>query len=458
MSSVTQSAGGLATSAQLGMITGFTNYSMQEHQAFYKMKAKIEELYVRHGFSAFTPRPVERLDNLFLKGGIGKQIYTLGLRDGTDKDIGLPFDRTVSLALFIAEKFHSLIFPLKRFDVSYSFRGEHAQAGRFRGFFQADIDVIGNALKIEADVECISTIYDVLSKLQIGDFKINVNHIKLAKNMLTVFGVSQEQLPEALRIIDKMDKVSIEEIQQDLQTLLSDMESFKIAKLVHLYSLTGSIEEFQAAIKEEPVLEEACAAPIEEIKTLMNLLNASGVGMEKIGFSPKMVRGLDYYTGIVFETFLVGKERYGSIASGGRYDNLVDTFLDKASGLEGTGGAIGLTRLFDICLREDLIPLEQRTLANVLIAMRGNNFSEQANQLGFQLRERGINVDLFVGTKKIKKELDYANKKSIPFTVMVMDTNAFVVKNMSNAEQKEFSTIEETVVELERLMREAEAK
>jgi len=437
--------------------SGFTDYSMAENQAFDYLKTRVAEVFKRYGFSAFYPSPVERIQILREKGGINKQIYSIFSTDEKNNDIptglGLPFDRTVSLALYIARNFRELAFPFKRYDISYSFRGEHAQKGRYRGFYQADIDVVGKNLSIDADVECVSTIFDALTKLKIGPFVMAVNNIKLAKAILEYFKIEEAKKPDVLRILDKMDKLSMEDIENELSEIIVRSTAKDLLQIV---SFKGSINDYCKMLEEKNKdLLVFCKTAIEEISLFIQKLEESGVDLKQINFCPRMVRGLDYYTGMVFETFLVGKEKYGSIASGGRYAELVDAFLKDKTGLEGTGISIGLTRLFDICVREKLIPLGPSTQSHVLIAFKNDAFRSSVNVIGHYLREKDLNVDIYLGNKEMKAQLGYANTLKIPFVILVVDNGKYVVKNMKRKTQSEELTSIEQVFEcLEQMKKE----
>ena len=436
------------TKDELGSIAGFHHYSMQEHQAFFQMRDKVQRVFFRHGFAAFVPRPVELMSVLLAKGGIGKQIFSLGLRDGTPTRLGLPFDRTVSLALYIAEMGRSFSGPLRRSDINLSFRGESPQAGRFRAFSQADVDIIDRKLPLDADVECVATIYDALSQLQVGPFVINFNNIKLARAVLDHFKITDEQKPDVLRILDKMDKLDREEIGKQLAEII---DPSIIEVLLRIVSFNEGITSFTEMVNEiDPALLEKCLPHVRELTLFKRKLQENGVDLQSVSFCPRMVRGLDYYTGIVYETFLVGKEQYGSIASGGRYSKLVDAFLGEETGIEGTGGSIGLTRLFDICTREEMIPLRRATQAQVMIAFRKKEFRSPGNVIGRQLRERDINVDVYVGTGRTKEQLKYANRLGIPFVILLVDPERYVVKNMTTGKQSDdLTSMEEALSTLE---------
>lgn len=405
-------------------ISGFADYSEKENRLFSSWKQHLKEVYRLFGFMELNPRPVEATSSLQKKGGIAHQIYTLGrLQDGTMTDLALPFDRTVPLAIYIANHRQELTYPFKRFDISHCFRGERAQAGRFRGFVQGDIDIISPKLSTLSEVECLGALVEALTRLETPSFTVCLNHIDIPKAIIEKMGFGKEEMAGALRIIDKMDKIGVEKVAAELTALLPS------ADLNHLdlLSFKGSFKEFLSLAPKEVLSLHAT----KEFKSLLSFL-----GEGPFAFAPGMVRGLDYYTGVVFETFLNDYPNYGSIASGGRYNKLVDSIVNQETNLEGFGASIGLTRLFDVLKRESLLPEKVVAPATVLIAYREPELQTKAAEIAFILRDAGISVDLYSGTNPIGKQLAYASKKQIPFAFMLMG-ESFVIKDLENNTQSD---------------------
>ena len=434
--------------AHLGAIPGFANYNEQEHYVFANWLSEVAEVFKIHGFTPFISRPFEFSKHLLQKGGDDKQIYGVSrLQDQTLTDMGIPFDHTVPLAIFVAQRMQSLIFPYKRYDMSHSFRGESPQAGRFRGFIQADVDIIDRNLNVLSDFQCISAVIDALKILKIGDIKVFLNHIAIAKGMIESAGIPKNCESDVLRWIDKMDKLPHEEIIQGVHKIVPQIEFSQIEALIHRFDFSSSPEKFDLDFIHDSKVDLA----FSELKTLHQLLIASGINPDYLLFSPGKVRGLNYYTGIVFETLLVGKEKYGSIASGGRYSNLIEGFAENKMTIEGVGGSIGLTRLFDILTRTGNIECKRKTTANFLILCRTDDLQTIAIDLATQLRDEGQYVDIYSkpGTK-IAKQLEYADKKGIPAVIMIMDRNVFVVKNLDSGEQTEHSSITDILARIKK--------
>lgn len=416
-------------------ISGFVDYSEKEQRLFSHWKKVLEDTYRLFGFMGFTPRPVESTIALQSKGGIAHQIYTLGrLQDGTMTDLALPFDRTVPLAVYVAARRNELVYPFKRFDISHSFRGERPQAGRFRGFIQADIDIIDEKLSLLSEVECLIILVEALQKLHIPPFMVYLNHLDIPKDLMFRMGFTKDNLPDALRIVDKMDKIGSEAVKEELSKLSPSLDF----SLLPLLEFKGNFAEF---IKKCP----QDLLGLGSMQELLHFLEKSGANLSLFGFCPGMVRGLDYYTGIVFETSLIGHPSVGSIASGGRYNKLIDSIINEETKLEGFGISIGITRLFDILKKHDLLPRAPAAAAQVLVAYREPSLQTQAVLAAKLLRESGIQTDLYCGKSAIGKQITYANKKEIPYVFMVMG-ESFVLKNLRNSEQTpDITSLEEAV-------------
>lgn len=436
-------------------ISGFTDYKEAEHIAISDWKRTISAVYSQYGFTCFEPRPVEYTKSLCKDGGIPKQIFTVGrLVDGKMTDMALPFDRTVPLALWINRHATDVCFPFKRQDISLSWRGEHAQLGRFRSFYQADVDMIGRNLKLTADSECITAIYRALHAIGINDFRIYLNHMNISKTLVRTLEPAEEQMPELLRIIDKIEKITKDEMIQEIQNLLPHLSRERLERFVAIIAFKGPLTEFPLTEIEH---DETAQIAASQLRNLFELLEIQGIPLSILQFCPSMVRGLDYYTGVVFETYLNAIDG-GSIASGGRYDKLVESVSDStlaaAEGLEGVGGSIGLTRLFELVVHHGLVTPTKRTDAHAFICTRNDpdkeaGFTRTASVIANMLRTRNLKIDVAVEDKnKLKKVLSVAEKKGFPFVICVMDDESIVVKNMESKTQEDVKTADEAVASL----------
>lgn len=422
---------------KVGDITGYRTYSEEEATTIQLWRSRLQDVFERAGFSAVENRPVERTENLLVKGGLNKEIYGLcRAENGQQVAVGLPFDRTVPFALWLAQHKATVAFPFKRWDIDYSYRGEHAVAkeNRFRGFIQADVDIADYNMdnRIQADAECVATIIRALESLNVPPFVMNINHIRIARAIIMEAGIPEKKVQFVLGQLDKLDKKTKEEVIGFIQEQVTELTANQIEELIDKFDFKGNIENFKPG---NDWGNEAKSA-LKELQDLFALVQAFGVKKEQVVFNLRMVRGLDYYTGVVAETFFTQEElsKYGSIASGGRYDGLVDVFEKKPTGIQGVGFSIGVTRLFSVLLNEKRIDTSRRGNADVLIGFRTQDELLKAVEIAQALRERGLRVDLYSGNKKINQQFKYAAKKGIPYTLCVMNSqNSFVVKNMKDA-------------------------
>jgi len=331
-------------------------------------------------------------------------------------------------------------FPFKRYDLGLSYRGERPKTGRFRAFVQADVDIVGKNLSLSADVECISAVLTALCSLEVGDFKVNINHIQIVKSMLKIHKIPESQHSAVLRVIDKLDKISPQEAALELSRIdgfsLSAKETEGIlASFMQKRDLSDSSLDGEFG--------EEAAQGLSELRNMMQLFKMTGIDPDTVIFSPGMVRGLVYYTGVVFETFLVGKEQYGSMASGGRYSHLVGGFAKGLEDVEGVGGSIGLSRLFDVLCKTGLSLPQKMTMATVLVGARTPELMPLAYQVGDALRRKGLRVDIYSGAPKVKQILSHANALGTPHAILVMDEQAIVVKDLLSQSQEEYKTIDD---------------
>lgn len=418
----------------LQAISGYTNYTPQEMTVVSEWRKALTHIYQLNGFTGIELRPVEYAQNLLQKGGMSKQIYGVSrLQDGGLTKLGIPFDRTVPLAIFIAQHVQEITFPYFRSDIGYAFRGEHASKGRYRAFIQADIDVIDRKLNIKADAKVIATMIQALQAIGIHNCNVYVNHIAIAKGFMLYAGIAKEENDTALRILDKLKPDNRQEVINELCGSITGMTEAKANELLNLMSYEGGLTDFEFTV---PVSPETIQA-LESLRRTENMVVGMGIAPGIIKFRPCLTRGLDYYTGIVCETFIPGKERLGSIASGGRYDGLVDGYTDKPSGLQGVGVSIGLTRLFDVMKAENNVDLTRQTSAQVFVGYRTEAELPKALEVETALRKMGVNTELYTSDKVgVKAELNVCNKKGIPFAAIVMTEGEIVVKDMKSLDAK----------------------
>lgn len=423
-------------------VAGLADYSEAENVALSKWIRLVENEYRLFGFSRLIPRPMELREVLLSKGGVQNLIFGVSrLHNDKATDMALPFDRTVPLANWIAKRESEVAFPYKRYDISYSYRGERSQAGRLQAFFQADVDIIGRGkLDISADSEIINVIFSALTKLGFRDMYVCINDLKLTNCVLQALQIPKEKNNDILRIVDSILKISKEELLTELGNAYP-FTNEQLSTLWNIFSYQGTVDGFVDILKTEELMNEDIENALESILTTTALLKIGGIDEENIVFFPAIVRGLDYYTGIVFETFLRGFENIGSIASGGRYDNLASIFTKSI--LPGVGGTIGLSRLFYIAVKNNFVSLDQCTESDYFVGFREHSFKNIGMEIAHKLRNSGYYVDLYSGTDDFKKQLSYASKKGFEKGVFIMDENSIILKDLIQRTQLSFSSIDE---------------
>lgn len=396
----------------------------------------IKKNHARFGYSPIDTPVIERTETLLAKAGgeTEKQIYRF---NKGDNDLSLRFDLTVPTARYVADNFGQLQFPFKRSQIGKVYRGERAQRGRFREFYQCDIDVIGrDNLSVNYDAEVISVIYSIFKELNFGDFTLRISNRKLASGLISALNLG-EKSAEILAFIDRVEKISKEEFLAKMAELdLS--ENGKI--LEKFISISGENAQVLAELRAISALlgekNQEFENGISELETVANLLRKMGVSEKNFKLDMLIVRGLDYYTGTVFETNLDDFREIGSVASGGRYDNLSEYYSKEK--LPGVGASIGLTRLFWTLQNLGIVREQKRTTAEILVIPMSQNEMEKSLQLAQILRENGKNVETLLEISSIKKAFKFADKRGVEFVLVVGEKevaeNSFALKNMKTGE------------------------
>ncbi len=340
-------------------LPGFIEYLPAEQLAFNDISDTIKSVYESYGFVPLDTPVLERQEVILAKAGgeTEKQIYCL---QKGDENLALRFDLTIPLARYVSEHYNELVFPFRRYAISKVYRGERPQRGRFREFYQADIDIVGEGeLSLINDAEIVSIIYDVFSKLNFGDFTVRLNNRKLLNGFFEYLKLAKEST-DILRIVDKLDKVGRDKIKDVLVAL--DIDSEKAELILDFVTLKGDI---LLALKKLDIKNETFAAGVQELSEVISYLQEYGVPEENYKIDLSIARGLDYYTGTVYETILNDYPQIGSVCSGGRYNDLASNYCDRA--LPGVGVSIGLSRLFFQLREADLIATKQATSADVML-------------------------------------------------------------------------------------------
>ena len=413
-------------------IAGVMELLPEDQLVFDKMKNIIEETYKKYQFLPIDTPVIEKNEILFAKGGgeTEKQIYEIA---SDTRDMSLRFDLTVPLARYVAEHFSDLNFPFKRYHIGKVYRGERNQKGRYREFYQCDIDIIGhNKLAIENDAIPPRVIYEIFQKLDTPDVSFRINNRKLLNGFFESLGI--DDTTEVLRLIDKKDKMGLENMKEDLVKLLDEKRAEKIASFIEAANSNQETLEKFAGLVENDLYEEG----LKELGTVYKYMIKLGIPDKNIKLDPSITRGLDYYTGTVYETFINGYEKIGSVSSGGRYEKLADNFTKQA--LPGVGMSIGLTRLFYQLKEIGLVDKNEEHLTEILIIPMSEEENFYAIDILNILHDKGKSADIYLEGGKLKKKFSYADKIGVKYAYIIggeeRENKTITVRNMKTGEQE----------------------
>lgn len=414
-------------------IAGIMELLPEDQLAFDKMKNIIEETYKKFQFLPIDTPVIEKNEVLFAKGGgeTEKQIYEIA---SETRDMSLRFDLTVPLARYVAEHFAELNFPFKRYHIAKVYRGERNQKGRYREFYQCDIDIIGhNKLAIANDAIPPRVIYEIFNKLDTPDVTFRINNRKLLNGFLNALNISNTT--DILRLIDKKDKIGMDKTKVELLDLVDSEKADKILAFIGS-DLTN--EELLQKL-ENIVSNDLYSEGFNELKTVYSYMIHFGIPDSNIKIDPSITRGLDYYTGTVYETFINGYEQIGSVSSGGRYEKLAENFSKQA--LPGVGMSIGLTRLFYQLKEIGLIDKNESRLTDILIIPMSDEENFYAIDILNKLLKKGIGADIYLENGKLKKKFSYADKVGVKYAYIIgsseREEKKVSIRNMETGEQEE---------------------
>ena len=417
-------------------LSGFMELLPGKQQTMEKMMQVLRETYSLYGFAPLDTPAIEDAQILLAKGGgeTEKQIYRF---QKGDSDLALRFDLTVPLAKYVALHYNDLSFPFRRYQISKVYRGERAQRGRFREFYQADIDIIGDGkLDILNEAEIPAIIYRVFRGFGLTRFQIRVNNRKILNGFYAMQDLS-EKSGDIMRTVDKLDKIGAEKVRTILvdDCALTENQADEILKFI---AITGSNAEVLSALEGYTGRNETFDKGLEELKAVTANLAAFGVPEENFAVDLTIARGLDYYTGTVYETTLLDYPEIGSVCSGGRYDDLAGYYTEKQ--LPGVGISIGLTRLFYVLDEQGLLNTEKYAASADVLILPMTADPAPAIALAEQLRTSGIRVQLYSEQKKFKQKMSYADKTGIPYVIFLGEDEIAQgkcsVKDMCTGEQK----------------------
>ena len=426
------------------ILPGFMELLPADQILFNDMYDKIRSVYESFGFLPLDTPTIELSEVLLAKAGgeTEKQIYRF---QKGDNDLSLRFDLTVPLARYVAAHYNDLVFPFKRYQMSKVFRGERPQKGRFREFYQCDIDIIGNEeLSILYDAEMPAVIYHVFKKLGIGDFTIRLNNRKVLGGFFSSLGLS-DKIEEILRTIDKIEKIGKEKVVAEL--IAAGVPEEQTETIIGFITISGDRKETVAKLRALGVENETFANGVDELETVTEAMITFGMPEENFRIDLSIARGLDYYTGTVYETTINGHPEFGSVCSGGRYDNLTGYYTDKK--LPGIGISIGLTRLFSQLRDNGLIAPKSGTISEVLVVPMDKETVPYAVSVAAKFREADIPCDVYYGEKGMKQKMKYAGKCGFPYAAVIganeMESGTLALKDLFGQNGQKTVTIQEAI-------------
>ena len=419
------------------IMPGFMELLPEDQILFNQMYDKIRKVYERFGYLPLDTPVLEYSSVLLAKAGgeTEKQIYRF---NKGDNDISLRFDLTVPLARYASQRYNELVFPFKRYQMGKVYRGERPQRGRFREFYQCDIDVIGEDLSLVYDAEIPSVIYELFKELNFGKFTIRINNRKILNGFFEALNL-KDKSSDVLRIIDKLEKIGIEEVRNELKELNVSIEN--INKIEEFINIKGNNDEVLASLKALNIENKLFDEGLSDMTSVVENIRTFGIEEDYFTIDLTIARGLDYYTGTVYETKLDDYPALGSVCSGGRYDNLTGYYTDKA--LKGIGISIGLTRLFYQLKEAGIISSKEKSLLKALIIPFDKNNMKYAIKTAKELRKNEIVCDIYYEDKNLKQKLKYANRLNVPYICLIGEEEEkegkVTLKNMETGEQEKIS-------------------
>jgi len=423
-------------------LSGFMELLPAEQMKLERMMEVLRQSYSLYGFSPLDTPVIESAQVLLAKGGgdTEKQIYRF---QKGDSDLALRFDLTVPLAKYVAAHYANLSFPFRRYQIGKVYRGERAQRGRFREFYQADIDIIGDGkLDIMNEAEIPAIIYNTFTKLGLTKFKIRVNNRKILNGFYAMNGMS-EKAGDIMRTVDKLDKIGEQKVKELLVEEVK-MLPCKAENVLDFMAIKGSNAQVIESLERYRGMDETFDKGLDELITVTGYLKAFGVPEENFAVDLTIARGLDYYTGTVYETEMTDHPEIGSVCSGGRYDNLAEFYTDKQ--LPGVGISIGLTRLFYVLQEQGLLSDEFVSAPCDALVIPMTEDMSFAAYAATALRAAGVRTQLYGEKKKFKAKMSYADKLAIPFVVLVGEDEIaeekLSVKDMRSGQQQKLALSE----------------
>ena len=427
-------------------LSGFMELLPNEQVLFNQMQDKIRNSYEKFGFLPIDTPVIEASEVLLAKAGgeTEKQLYTF---TKGDSNLTLRFDLTVPLAKYVAEYYNQITFPFRRYQIGKVYRGERAQRGRFREFYQCDIDIIGDGeLNIINDAEIPAIMFETFKSLGLENFSIHINNRKILNGLFEAANVKEKSV-DIMRTLDKIEKIG----KDTVIAIFKDdynISQESIDVIVNFIEITGTTDEKIEKLQKLGINNELYIKGVEELKEVVKYIRLFNVPDNAFEIDLSIARGLDYYTGTVYETFLNDYKSIGSICSGGRYNDLAGYYTDKK--LPGVGMSIGLTRLFFILNDIGLIKIDKKSISDVLVVSMVEDLSKSI-EVANELRNAGINTEIYFDDKKVKAKFKYADRLNIPYVIVIgedeIKSGMLTIKNMQEGTQEQM-TIEKIIEKL----------
>ncbi len=422
-------------------LPGFMELLPNEQILFNRMKETIQKTYEKYGFLPLNTPIIEDAKILLAKAGgeTEKQIYRF---EKGENDLALRFDLTVPLSKYVTEYYDKLSFPFKRYQIGKVYRGEKPQRGRYREFYQCDIDIIGDGkLSIINDAELPAIIYNTFKNLGFNEFTICINNRKILNGLFSSLNL-KENSAEILRIIDKIDKIGPDKVQEELSKEISEEQ---VRVIMQFLKIEGNNNKKLEELEKLNIIDETFLEGLKELKTVVNFIGMFGVPEENLKIDLTIARGLDYYTGTVYETFLNEYRNLGSVCSGGRYDNLTEYYTDRK--MPGVGISIGLTRLFFLLMDNGIISADDESISDVLVISMSDEY-EKVAEIATKLRENDIKAQINIEEQKLAKKFKIADKLNIKYVIVIgedeVKNGVVSLKNMITGEQENL-TLEDAI-------------
>ncbi len=427
--------------------SGFAENLPAEQLVEERLKAGLATAAEGYGYVRLETPAIEYMDTLASEGNITKEIYRIvrsqAEDDGSESERGLHFDLTIPFARYVAQHYAELPFPFRRFQIQKVWRGERPQKGRFREFYQADIDVVANeVLPIQFDAEVITVIARVLSSFNIGPVTMKVNNRKFLTGLLEHFGITDQA--SVLQQIDKLDKIGVEKVSEVLMAEYGIAAETLTSLFTIITSRVATVDLAAMLIRIPDSNETLVEGKAELLSLFENVPAAGSVPNVTILFDPAIARGLDYYTGMVCETIIDGFERYGSICSGGRYADLASRFTSRK--LPGVGLSIGLSRLMTIIKEESLLDFSVQTKTQVIVGLFHESLRALSHTASEELRAAGVLVEtVHKEQSNLGKQIDQAAAKGVPFVLACEQDGSFSLFPTAGGEKQICQSINELV-------------